>query len=164
MFSSYRQRPTEKLDVPLEEIEKRLETQRRLSVKLQEECAHKDRFSNPYARRVTFLGAVKELKEAGEDNLSEDSPGQITVRSRYIVAPQSGKWRVQGRSQWYPYNDLKKCYNDYMGPNKKPNKAAQTKKMIQEILRWWDVESTTTEYLGTTNIPKFVEIAQQLSE
>jgi len=74
----------------------------------------KDQYSNPARRRLVLLNASLALLEKDVSEVELYQTGMLLVNGRYVIAPQSGKWRVLGKGKWYWYKTVMDMVDRYI--------------------------------------------------
>ena len=97
----------------LDDLQGQLEDERRKAKKHDEDCAHKDMYSNPYAREVDRLKVIIGFVSEGV-YVKRIAGGLIEINKKFIVSLANPKWRVKGKNKWYWYTTPKQFVQKYI--------------------------------------------------
>ena len=87
----------------------------KLSKELEEDCEHKDRYSNPYSRELERMSGIHSfLPFTNKVTVEDYSQGLVIVNKRYIVSLRNNVWRVKGKNKWYCYKDIEQLITKYV--------------------------------------------------
>lgn len=97
----------------IDDLKEQLAEEQRKAKNHDEACAHKDRYSNPYAREAERLQVIIGFISEGV-YVKRTAGGLIEINKKFIVSLANPKWRVKGKNKWYWYSTPKQFVSKYI--------------------------------------------------